>query len=204
MSQKHLNNCYICVYLFQTKEHEKRVILQEQQRASDAETRLSEISRQSEERVACLEAKISEFSDMLGTAERLRSQDQQTIQKLRDRIMQVVMTAHWKLWGVMRVGLSDAWPHMPSFCCTRWHFLFWWPKLPLCSIEALLLLVHLVLAFCCLAADNASSSGFLCQVSVRPWKRFCLVLYGRGQERLWWVCLQVFSTGLYFFLVSAL
>ena len=59
--------------------------------------RLSEISRRSEDRVSGLEAKISEFSEMLGTAERLRSQDQQTIQKLRDRIIQVVISVHQKL-----------------------------------------------------------------------------------------------------------
>lgn len=75
--------------LLDLKEHEKRVVQQEQQRANDAETRLSEISGQNEERLAALEAKVSEFSETLGAAERMRSQDQQTIQKLRERILQL-------------------------------------------------------------------------------------------------------------------
>ena len=49
------------------------------------------MSKQSEERIAILEAKQTELSDLLGNAERLRHQDQLTIQKLKERIIQVLI-----------------------------------------------------------------------------------------------------------------
>ena len=67
-----------------------RVALQQEQtRAAEAEEQLSVLSSQSEERVASLEAKLSELSEVTGNYERLRYQDQMNIQKLRERISQL-------------------------------------------------------------------------------------------------------------------
>ena len=54
---------------------------------------------QNESRVAGLEGRVAELSESAGSVERLRQQDQLTIQKLRDRIVQVsfrlaVLTIH--------------------------------------------------------------------------------------------------------------
>ena len=76
---------------------------QEQRRTMDAELAVKGLSNKNEERVATLETKVSELSDSVGEYERFRFQDQQTIQKLKDRLLQLDMentvlaqTAHVK------------------------------------------------------------------------------------------------------------
>lgn len=71
---------------------EHRVALQrENERANEAELRLKEFTRQHEERVATLEARLTDLSLELGNQERTRAADQTAIAKLRDRIAQLDM-----------------------------------------------------------------------------------------------------------------
>lgn len=64
-------------------------VCQEQKRANDAEENLNTMAEQSEERVSGLEAKLSELSEVVGNYERLRLQDQQAIQRLKERVAQL-------------------------------------------------------------------------------------------------------------------
>lgn len=68
-------------------------MLAAQQRADDAELQLQMMSQQSETRSVGLESRLTELSETLGNVERLRQQDQQIIQKLRERLVQVCLTA---------------------------------------------------------------------------------------------------------------
>lgn len=68
-----------------------------QQRADETESTLREQQAQHEAHVAVLEARLAELSESVGSVERLRQQDQQTIQKLRERLVQV-MWVSCKLW----------------------------------------------------------------------------------------------------------
>lgn len=70
------------------KEHAEAVI-REQKRANDAEERLRIITSLEECRVADLEVKLSELSEVVGNYEKLRLQDQQAIQKLKDRLQKL-------------------------------------------------------------------------------------------------------------------
>lgn len=70
------------------KEHAQAVI-KEQKRANEAEERLRIITSLEECRVADLEVKLSELSEVVGNYEKLRLQDQQAIQKLKDRLQQL-------------------------------------------------------------------------------------------------------------------
>lgn len=71
---------------------EHRVALQrENERANEAELRLKEFTRQHEERVGTLEARLTDLSLELGNQERTRAADQTAIVKLRDRIAQLDM-----------------------------------------------------------------------------------------------------------------
>uniref|UniRef100_A0A0B7B1U7 GRIP domain-containing protein n=1 Tax=Arion vulgaris TaxID=1028688 RepID=A0A0B7B1U7_9EUPU len=63
----------------------------EQKKATEAESRLRLQSKQNEERVSSLEAKLSELSQVVGNYERLRFQDQHAINKLRERVTQLDM-----------------------------------------------------------------------------------------------------------------
>lgn len=67
-------------------------MLAAQQRADDAELQLQMISQQSETRAVGLESRLTELSETLGNVERLRQQDQQIIQKLRERLVQVCLS----------------------------------------------------------------------------------------------------------------
>jgi len=67
-------------------------VLAAQQRADDAELQLQMISQQSETRAVGLESRLTELSETLGNVERLRQQDQQIIQKLRERLVQVCLS----------------------------------------------------------------------------------------------------------------
>ena len=60
-----------------------------QQRADESESTAREMTAHHESHIASLEARLAELSDSVGSVERLRQQDQQTIQKLRDRLVQV-------------------------------------------------------------------------------------------------------------------
>lgn len=70
------------------KEHSEAVV-KEQKRANEAEERLRIITSLEECRVADLEVKLSELSEVVGNYEKLRLQDQQAIQKLKDRLHQL-------------------------------------------------------------------------------------------------------------------
>lgn len=63
-------------------------IFKEQKRASDAEERAQKSAASHEERVANLEARLAELSDIVGTYDRVRQQDQLAIQTLKERIAQ--------------------------------------------------------------------------------------------------------------------
>lgn len=59
--------------------------------AAQAEERLREQARLEEARVASLEERVSELSELVGACERAKLKDQQTVQKLRERILQLDM-----------------------------------------------------------------------------------------------------------------
>ena len=60
-----------------------------QQRADESESNLRQLTAQHELHAAGLEARLAELSENVGSIERLRQQDQITIQKLRERLVQV-------------------------------------------------------------------------------------------------------------------
>ncbi|KAJ8308882.1 hypothetical protein KUTeg_013756 [Tegillarca granosa] len=71
------------------KAQDRLLVLQEQKRANDLEDKLKQISSQSETRISSLETKLSELSEVVGNYERQRYQDEQTIQKLKERVTQL-------------------------------------------------------------------------------------------------------------------
>ncbi|XP_023215586.1 GRIP and coiled-coil domain-containing protein 1-like [Centruroides sculpturatus] len=71
------------------KTQHNRAVEQEQKRANEAEDKLRNLAVVSEERIANLEARLSELSQMVGNYDRLQQQDQTAIQKLKERIMQL-------------------------------------------------------------------------------------------------------------------
>ncbi|KAK6183466.1 hypothetical protein SNE40_010943 [Patella caerulea] len=73
------------------KSEAHRQVEKEILRASEAETRAVQVSVQSEERVTSLETKLAELSEVVGNYERLRYQDQQAIQRLKERVTQLDM-----------------------------------------------------------------------------------------------------------------
>ena len=91
-------------------------MLAAQQRADDAEHQLQVMSQQSETRSVGLESRLSELSETLGNVERLRQQDQQIIQKLRERVVQVCRRmSEQLLWGY---GASSELPFFTEFRST--------------------------------------------------------------------------------------
>ncbi|XP_062585850.1 GRIP and coiled-coil domain-containing protein 1-like [Saccostrea cucullata] len=64
-------------------------LLEEQKRSSESQAKLECYKQESENRVSALESKISELSDLVGNYERYKVQDQQSIQKLKDRMSQL-------------------------------------------------------------------------------------------------------------------
>jgi TolA-binding protein len=64
-------------------------LLEEQKRSSESDVKLERYRQTSENRVSGLESKISELSDMVGNYERYKVQDQQTIQRLKERLSQL-------------------------------------------------------------------------------------------------------------------
>ncbi|KAK7104743.1 GRIP and coiled-coil domain-containing protein 1-like [Littorina saxatilis] len=71
------------------KTQHQQAVQQEQRKAAEADTRLQQQSKLSEERISSLEDKLSELSEVVGNYERLRFQDQQAIQKLKERLTQL-------------------------------------------------------------------------------------------------------------------
>ncbi|XP_076578860.1 GRIP and coiled-coil domain-containing protein 1 [Chaetodon auriga] len=75
--------------LLELKNHFQQQIHIETRKVCDAEERARERARGAELRVAGLEQRVSELSELLGSCEKTRQKDQQTAQRLRDRIMQL-------------------------------------------------------------------------------------------------------------------
>ncbi|XP_038163893.1 GRIP and coiled-coil domain-containing protein 1 [Cyprinodon tularosa] len=64
-------------------------IQNETKKVSEAEERARERAQAAELRVAGLEQRVSELSELLGSCEKAKQRDQQTAQRLRDRILQL-------------------------------------------------------------------------------------------------------------------
>ena len=60
-----------------------------EQRSSEVEERAQHLRAAQEHRVVNLEARLHELSDTVGSYDRLRQQDQVSIQKLRERVQQL-------------------------------------------------------------------------------------------------------------------
>ncbi|XP_029968984.1 GRIP and coiled-coil domain-containing protein 1 [Salarias fasciatus] len=61
----------------------------ETRKVSEAEERARERAQSAEARVAGLEQRVSELSELLGTCEKAKQRDQQAAQRLRDRLLQL-------------------------------------------------------------------------------------------------------------------
>ncbi|KAJ8006472.1 hypothetical protein DPEC_G00107610 [Dallia pectoralis] len=75
--------------LTELKKQFHQQIQHEIRKATQAEERLQEQSQLEEGRVASLELRVSELSELLGAGEKARQRDQQNTQRLRERIMQL-------------------------------------------------------------------------------------------------------------------
>ncbi|XP_029351279.1 GRIP and coiled-coil domain-containing protein 1 [Echeneis naucrates] len=73
--------------LTELKTHFQKLIYSETKKVCEAEDR----AQAAEVRVAGLEQRVSELSDLVGSCERARQRDQQAAQRLRDRILQLDM-----------------------------------------------------------------------------------------------------------------
>lgn len=71
------------------KEHLQEQIHLETRKVSDSEERARERALCAEARVAGLEQRVSELSELLGSSEKTRQRDQQAAQRLRERILQL-------------------------------------------------------------------------------------------------------------------
>ncbi|KAM6152278.1 GRIP and coiled-coil domain-containing protein 1 [Erethizon dorsatum] len=71
------------------KSHFQAQLQQEIRKTALAEDQLRQQSQVEEQRVAALENQISEVSELLGTYEKAKQKDQLTIQKLKERILQL-------------------------------------------------------------------------------------------------------------------
>ncbi|XP_034529428.1 GRIP and coiled-coil domain-containing protein 1 [Notolabrus celidotus] len=77
--------------LTELKNHFQQQIQLDTRKARDTEENARERAQSSEARVAGLEQRVSELSELLGSCEKTKQRDQQTAQRLRDRIMQLDM-----------------------------------------------------------------------------------------------------------------
>ncbi|KAM8909085.1 GRIP and coiled-coil domain-containing protein 1 isoform 1-T2 [Spinachia spinachia] len=75
--------------LTELKKHFQQQTHIETTKACEAEVRLLERAQAAESRVAGLEQRISELSELLGSCEKTRQREQQAAQRLRDRILQL-------------------------------------------------------------------------------------------------------------------
>ncbi|NXH38595.1 GCC1 protein, partial [Dicaeum eximium] len=71
------------------KNHFQLQLVQEMKKTAQAEEQLRQRSQREEQRVAELEAQVSQVSELLGTYEKAKQRDQATIQRLKDRIVQL-------------------------------------------------------------------------------------------------------------------
>ncbi|NWI38315.1 GCC1 protein, partial [Picathartes gymnocephalus] len=71
------------------KNHFQLQLVQEMKKTAQAEEQLRQRSQREEQRVAQLEAQVSQVSELLGTYEKAKQRDQATIQRLKDRIVQL-------------------------------------------------------------------------------------------------------------------
>ncbi|NXX78640.1 GCC1 protein, partial [Urocolius indicus] len=71
------------------KSHFQVQLLQEMKKAAQAEEQLRQHAQAEERRVADLEGQVSQVSELLGTYEKAKQRDQVTIQKLKERILQL-------------------------------------------------------------------------------------------------------------------
>ncbi|NXS89021.1 GCC1 protein, partial [Erpornis zantholeuca] len=71
------------------KNHFQLQLVQEMRKTAQAEEQLQQRSQQEERRVAELEAQVSQVSELLGTYEKAKQRDQGTIQRLKERIVQL-------------------------------------------------------------------------------------------------------------------
>ncbi|XP_009999792.1 PREDICTED: GRIP and coiled-coil domain-containing protein 1, partial [Chaetura pelagica] len=71
------------------RNHFQVQLLQEMRKAAQAEEQLRQRAQLEERRVADLEGRVSEVSELLGTYEKAKQKDQVVIQKLKDRIVQL-------------------------------------------------------------------------------------------------------------------
>ncbi|NXC07285.1 GCC1 protein, partial [Orthonyx spaldingii] len=71
------------------KNHFQLQLVQEMKKTAQAEEQLRQRSQREEQRVAELEAQVSQLSELLGTYEKAKQRDQGTIQRLKDRIVQL-------------------------------------------------------------------------------------------------------------------
>ncbi|KAG5830763.1 hypothetical protein ANANG_G00314040 [Anguilla anguilla] len=75
--------------LDELRAHFQLQLQHEMRKAAQAEERLREQARLEETRVASLEERVSELSELVGACERAKLKDQQTAQRLRERILQL-------------------------------------------------------------------------------------------------------------------
>ncbi|NXO65079.1 GCC1 protein, partial [Phainopepla nitens] len=71
------------------KNHFQLQLVQEMKKTAQAEEQLRQRSQREEQRVAELEAQVAQASELLGTYEKAKQRDQATIQRLKDRIVQL-------------------------------------------------------------------------------------------------------------------
>lgn len=76
------------------KKQHLNAIHEEQKRAAAAEQQARALAMTHEARVAGLEARLAELSEIVGGYDRLRQQDQQAIQKLKDQLLSLQDTEH--------------------------------------------------------------------------------------------------------------
>ncbi|XP_076305729.1 LOW QUALITY PROTEIN: GRIP and coiled-coil domain-containing protein 1-like [Tachypleus tridentatus] len=67
----------------------QQAVEQEKHRVSEAEEKLKALSAVSEARIASLESRVSELSEVVGSYDRLKQKDQVAIQRLKDRVAQL-------------------------------------------------------------------------------------------------------------------
>lgn len=77
--------------LTKLKNHFQEQIQLETKKARESEEHARERAQSAEARVAGLEQRVSELSELLGSYEKTKQRDQQTAQRLRDRILQLDM-----------------------------------------------------------------------------------------------------------------
>lgn len=76
------------------KKQHRDAILQEQKRASTAEQQARALAMTHETRVVGLESRLAELSETVGEYDRLRQQDQRSIQNLKDQLLNIQDTEH--------------------------------------------------------------------------------------------------------------